>query len=100
MSEKDLDECKECSRLLTERTKLYVQWLEARGELAQTPKTSPNYHQRVVEEKEAAGRWLHVGKVIDQQANEHPSHENSNRDTITLNALFRYAARLNLAIQT
>ena len=78
MSEKDLNECKECSRLLTERTKLYVQWLETRGELAQTPKTSPNYHQRVVEEKEAAGRWLHVGKVIAQHATEHRSRENSN----------------------
>jgi hypothetical protein len=73
MSEKNLDECEECSRLLTERTKLYGQWLEARGELAQTPKTSPNYHQRVVEEKEAAGRWLHNGKLIDHHAGKHRS---------------------------
>ena len=73
------EECEECSRLLNERTKLYVQWLESRGELAQTPKSSPNYHQRVVEEKEATGRWLHVGNLIDAHAKEHAlPRKNSN----------------------
>jgi hypothetical protein len=65
------EQCEECSRLLNERTKLYIQWLESRGELAQTPKSSPNYHQRVAEEKAATGRWLHVGNLIDAHAKDH-----------------------------
>jgi len=74
-----LEQCEECARLLNERTKLYVQWLESRGELAQTPKSSPNYQQRMVEEKEATGRWLHVGKLIDAHAKDHaPPRKHSN----------------------
>ena len=63
MTKRNPIECDEFYRLRDESLRLYAEWDAIRGEVNQTPKTAPDYGDKVRQLKQTEGKWHHASRI-------------------------------------
>jgi hypothetical protein len=71
MTKRNPIECDEFYRLRDESLRLYAEWDAIRGEVNQTPKTAPDYGDKVRQLKQTEGKWHHASQDLNQHLRDH-----------------------------
>ena len=71
MTKRNPIECDEFYRLRDESLRLYAEWDAIRGEVNQTPKTAPDYPDKVRQLKQSQGKWHHASQDLNQHVRDH-----------------------------
>lgn len=71
MTKRNPIECDEFRSLKDETLRLYMEWDAIRGEVSQTPKTDPDYGDKVRQLKQTQGKWHHASQDLNQHFREH-----------------------------
>ena len=64
-------DCDKFRSLKAETLRLYTEWDVILGEVNQTPKTAPDYGDKVRQLKQTEGKWHHASLDLNQHLRDH-----------------------------